>query len=640
MMRQIYGLLALAVAIALCPIFSNAQAGIPAKQGVITPTWEELSPTDPSGVKPIAQQRGAQPTTLEVPNFFADTLTLASGDKQTEAAVTPEQKLSKKKLEALTKRAEGSDRNAQFELAQMYLAVQSVPSIERKGMEWLRKAATQGHRVAQTELKRRLNTETIGAINSTVSNPLQNKNLVAQSDAKPSNTKSGLVEYLDYLDSHPTAASQSAIQGERVVSVLDAKAIALRSDERSVPQNAAEESALATDGNAVLNSVPDSHVGLGGLVILIASAFALMLAFGGTNRELVLKEGVASSERWKRISLDEAKKHPLYGMKSWLVFFFIAVLAGPLKGYASIFGSFSGAARSAGISFTQALFANRPLGIFLTLNLFWELATVAGICLMLFSKHRRFRPTTIFLLLSYWPMAVTLALITQPTPGVGAALATELIVWAIGSAIWVTYLQRSRRVRVTYEQCVRFDDNLNLQHVSSGIRANPESQSDIDQEAPKRTPDLHHIDEGNRNTNHAFASFATSASSVEDEAMWASAIAEFDSSNRRPGLWARAFSAADGNESLAKARYLRARVNELEAEREALASQRTLDAKRKAKELELAHLTEEERAEALRPKGMCPNCDAVIALASATCPRCRAVFGIGNSWEVAPIPGA
>lgn len=125
-----------------------------------------------------------------------------------------------------------------------------------------------------------------------------------------------------------------------------------------------------------------------------------------------------------------------------------------------------------------------------------------------------------------------------------------------------------------------------------------------------------------------------------DEGAWEAALTEFDTGNRRPGLWAMVFSAADGNESLAKARYLQARVTELEAEREALASQRTLDAKRIAKELELAHLTEEERAEALRPKGMCPNCDAVIALASATCPRCRATFGNEAAWKVAPMPNA
>lgn len=133
---------------------------------------------------------------------------------------------------------------------------------------------------------------------------------------------------------------------------------------------------------------------------------------------------------------------------------------------------------------------------------------------------------------------------------------------------------------------------------------------------------------------------SSSTSQTIDEGAWEAALTEFDTGNRRPGLWAMMFSAADGNESLAKARYLQARVTELEAEREALASQRTLDAKRNAKELELAHLTEEERAEALRPKGICPNCDAIIALASATCPRCRATFGNEAAWKVAPIPNA
>jgi hypothetical protein len=129
------------------------------------------------------------------------------------------------------------------------------------------------------------------------------------------------------------------------------------------------------------------------------------------------------------------------------------------------------------------------------------------------------------------------------------------------------------------------------------------------------------------------------SSATADEVVWEAALAEFDSSNRRAGLWAKMFSAADGNESLAKAKYLQARVTEWEAERQALAKQQAHDARRKAREIELANLTEEERAEALRPKGMCPNCDAVISLATSTCPSCRANFGKGTSWEIVPLPG-
>lgn len=49
-----------------------------------------------------------------------------------------------------------------------------------------------------------------------------------------------------------------------------------------------------------------------------------------------------------------------------------------------------------------------------------------------------------------------------------------------------------------------------------------------------------------------------------DESVWAQALAEFDSPARRPGLWAKVFADANGNESVAKAAYLRERVAQLQ----------------------------------------------------------------------------
>ncbi|WP_028601167.1 zinc ribbon domain-containing protein [Ottowia thiooxydans] len=37
------------------------------------------------------------------------------------------------------------------------------------------------------------------------------------------------------------------------------------------------------------------------------------------------------------------------------------------------------------------------------------------------------------------------------------------------------------------------------------------------------------------------------------------------------------------------------------------------------------------------PKGICPNCDAVIALHSEKCPKCEATFGVGSAWAPTPI---
>jgi len=58
-------------------------------------------------------------------------------------------------------------------------------------------------------------------------------------------------------------------------------------------------------------------------------------------------------------------------------------------------------------------------------------------------------------------------------------------------------------------------------------------------------------------------------SNGSDEELWAEAAAEFESDDRRPGLWAMVFSDADGNEALAKAKYLRTRATQLKVAREA-----------------------------------------------------------------------
>lgn len=57
------------------------------------------------------------------------------------------------------------------------------------------------------------------------------------------------------------------------------------------------------------------------------------------------------------------------------------------------------------------------------------------------------------------------------------------------------------------------------------------------------------------------AAFST-ADGVAEEC-WSAASAEFESSSRRPGLWAQVFSEAEGNEAVAKAKYLRYRALEL-----------------------------------------------------------------------------
>ena len=65
-----------------------------------------------------------------------------------------------------------------------------------------------------------------------------------------------------------------------------------------------------------------------------------------------------------------------------------------------------------------------------------------------------------------------------------------------------------------------------------------------------------------------FAEPSQSDSDVNEpsEENWSRALIEFESGNRRTGVWAKAFSDARGDESEAKALYIRARAGQLAAD--------------------------------------------------------------------------
>ena len=136
------------------------------------------------------------------------------------------------------------------------------------------------------------------------------------------------------------------------------------------------------------------------------------------------------------------------------------------------------------------------------------------------------------------------------------------------------------------------------------------------------------------------------------EKFWAQALEECNEQKMRPGLWAKAFADSQGQDSVAKAQYMRARAAQLQAEhnlqeemkiaeqervRQAVvAEQMALKAEQAAT---LAAMTEADRLEVLKPKGRCPNCSAIINFDLETCPHCKADFSSGSSWEIKPLMG-
>ncbi len=130
------------------------------------------------------------------------------------------------------------------------------------------------------------------------------------------------------------------------------------------------------------------------------------------------------------------------------------------------------------------------------------------------------------------------------------------------------------------------------------------------------------------------------ASEISDNARYAMVAEEIETGHIDKGLWARLYADTDGDEHKTKARYIKHRVEELSNlhHQQKLARERSrLDTIEKAR---LASLSEEQRAYELLPKGQCPNCKAIIPLASDACPKCPAVFAKDDwseGWRVLPI---
>jgi hypothetical protein len=80
---------------------------------------------------------------------------------------------------------------------------------------------------------------------------------------------------------------------------------------------------------------------------------------------------------------------------------------------------------------------------------------MAGVVLWaMFTKQPKFRRISTAVFASYFPVFLLLAVIF-PSAAMGQAIAQGFIQWVIFGGLWVLYLQRSQRVRVTFEHAIK-----------------------------------------------------------------------------------------------------------------------------------------------------------------------------------------
>ena len=242
-----------------------------------------------------------------------------------------------------------------------------------------------------------------------------------------------------------------------------------------------------------------------------------------TGRQSKCNKGwIKMTRQWKQLSLEDAKRHPLYGIKNWLAVYGFLLLIGPLV----TIGQFSNSAHQSGLTLPQLLSADIAAGAFIKATIAFNVAIAALSFWFLFSKHQHFRVGSIALLVLQWPAyLVVLFIIGDPKiPGLAAELTIRFLSSLLWIVVWVTYLQRSRRVRVTFENCVVVESSQ-----ASAIHE-------------YRMP------------------FSKTLPMTSDNDVYAAALAEIEEQRVNKGTWARSFAESDGDESKAKATYIKLRV--------------------------------------------------------------------------------
>jgi hypothetical protein len=324
------------------------------------------------------------------------------------------------------------------------------------------------------------------------------------------------------------------------------------------------------------------------------------------------------TKRWKAVPAAEAQKHPLYGVAGWLLVFSISLALGLV----SDIGRLKSEAYSVGMTLGEFFSIDHVAVSYAKFVLGSHTLIVAVIYWFLLSKHPSFRNAASILIASTLPVQVLIGAIF-PFSGVGNVLAQQGIIWILSCAVWITYLQRSRRVRVTFENRIDVDTPVVSFSNDQGPVVIPESSQRSD------THRVHAEVDGS-------ISQSINQAGTPSENFWTVAFEELESASRRQGLWARSFSEAGGDDAVAKAKYLAVRASELEKEYRQSKIKLLEEEDRKRQHEEFLKLTDEERAYALLPKGTCPNCDALILLTSSVCPKCKAMFGSGSAWQVIP----
>ncbi|MDM7943994.1 MAG: DUF2569 family protein [Hydrogenophaga sp.] len=260
------------------------------------------------------------------------------------------------------------------------------------------------------------------------------------------------------------------------------------------------------------------------------------------------------ADKWIKVSDGEARQHELYGIRGWLLFNLIGTVLGALFSLAMMNAPF---VRS-GTTLNQLRIESPNFYIvYMVIGIGVIVPSTLYIWAML-SKWSNFRKVAILCLLVPYPIILLTAL-AYPSQGVLVQLLLNSAVWGGSAVVWVLYLQRSRRVRVTFEHTIRFDDPM-LEEKLEGGKASGMSDSSGSKLSNTSTLPPSWTPGASVGRNGGFDDEISS--DIELKA-WEAALNEYEGPQRERGLYAKLYVENDGNESKVKTAYLKRRVEEI-----------------------------------------------------------------------------
>ena len=353
------------------------------------------------------------------------------------------------------------------------------------------------------------------------------------------------------------------------------------------------------------------------------------------------------SNKYVLVTLTEAQNDRFYGVKGWLIVFCITAILGFLSSWGSMVGSFS----KEYPGFKGGLFDFLSLDFDGVIGL--RVLFVAGIAELLFifylmfSKHKKFRIYTTLCLILSFPLGVIILMIFGGS--VSFSSVNTFIQYLISSTIWCSYLNMSKRVRITFDNTTKNPERLTIlsqlekitstepkkidnaeNSVISSVAFNSDENINRQLLIPQKYIEKNLSEDSvGLNINH---DVSVKPIEVDIEQVWATAFAEFESDNRKQGVWAMAFAEANGVEALAKASYLKIRVSQLTAEKSEQIKQANVLKVKLAKEAITKQEHEEWLAQNPTANAACPNCNFPVHDYFLSCPKCKADFGSASSW--------